>query len=62
MQKYIISQYFSSWLNPSLALLCLGFSLFGSMAQAAEFRSILPSKAIAYDAPSAEAKKLYVMS
>lgn len=63
MQKYSTVKYFSSWLNPSLALLCLGFSFFVTMsAHAAEFRSILPAKAIAYDAPSAEAKKLYVMS
>lgn len=53
---------FSSWLNPSLALLCLGFSLvFALPAQAADFRSILPTKAITYDAPSAESNKLYIM-
>lgn len=53
---------FSSWLNPSLALLCLGFSLgFALPAQAADFRSILPPKAITYDAPSAESNKMYIM-
>ena len=53
---------FSSWLNPSFALLCLGFSLLLALpAYAAEFRSILPTKAIAYDAPSAESNKLYIM-
>lgn len=63
MQKYSIVKYFSSWLNPSLAVLTLGFSLFvATTAQAAEFLSVLPAKAIAYDAPSSAAKKLYVMS
>jgi len=66
MQKYSMGHYFSSRirlnLNPSLALLCLGFSLaFALPVQAAEYRSILPQKAIAYDAPSAASKKLYVM-
>ncbi len=63
MQKYSIFKYFSSWLNPGLAIVSLGFSLcFVSQACAAEFRSIMPPKAIAYDAPSAESNKLYVMS
>jgi len=54
---------FSLWLNPSLVLLSLGFSLCVSMqGQAADFRSILKEKAIAYDAPSAEAVKLYIMA
>jgi SH3-like domain-containing protein len=58
-----IRKVFSSWLNPSLALLSLGFSLgFTMHAQAAEFRSILPAKAITYDAPSAESNKLYIMN
>lgn len=53
---------FSSWLTPSLALLCLGFSLgFPLLAHAAEFRSILPNKAITYDAPSVASNKLYIM-
>ena len=44
-------------------MLSLGFSIFLAMpAHSAEFRSILPVKVIAYDAPSSEAKKLYVMS
>ncbi len=64
MKKYSIFQYFSSRirfaLNPSLVLLSLGFS-FAMSAQAAEYRSVLPQKAIAYDAPSAASKKIYVM-
>jgi SH3-like domain-containing protein len=55
-------KFLSSWLNPSLVLLSLGFSLiFTTSANAAEFRSILPAKAISYDAPSAESNKLYIM-
>ena len=54
---------FSSWLNPSLILLSLGFSLIlPTHAQAADFRSILPVKAITYDAPSAASKKMYIMN
>lgn len=50
-------------LNPSLVLLSLGFSLcLAIQAQAADFRSILPAKAITYDAPSAEATKTYIMT
>jgi len=49
-------------LNPSLALLSLGFYLCLPLhVQAADFRSVLPSKAIAYDAPSAASKKLFIM-
>lgn len=62
---FLPSQFksFRTWLNPSLVLLSLGFSLVHAMhAQAADFRSILPVKAIAYDAPSAESTKLYVMN
>ncbi|MFW5431640.1 MAG: SH3 domain-containing protein [Methylophilaceae bacterium] len=63
MQKCSTFKYFSLWLNPSLAMLCLGFSLcFTMQAHAAEFRSILPLKAIAYDAPSAASAELYLMS
>lgn len=40
-------------------LLCLVFSL---PANALEFRSIAPAKAILYDAPSLEASKLYILS
>ena len=40
-------------------LLCLAFSL---PANALEFRSIAPVKAILYDAPSLEASKLYILS
>jgi SH3-like domain-containing protein len=55
-------KFLSSWLNPSLVLLSLGFSLiFTTSANAAEFRSILPAKAISYDAPSAESNKVYIM-
>lgn len=32
-----------------------------AQAHAADFRSILPEKTISYDAPSAEATKLYIM-
>jgi SH3-like domain-containing protein len=46
-------------INPSIALLCLGFSL---SAQALEFRSIALPKAILYDAPSAEASKIFILS
>ncbi len=50
-------------LNPSLVLLSLGFSLSLSLpVQAADFRSILPAKAIAFDAPSAESTKTYIMT
>jgi SH3-like domain-containing protein len=50
-------------INPSLALLCLGFCLcFVGFAQALEFRSIASSKAIMLDAPSLEAKKIYILS
>jgi len=62
--KFWFSKFkcFFSWLNPNLAWLCLGFSLcFTIHAQAAEFRSIAPLKAITYDAPSVESGKLYIM-
>lgn len=60
--KRSIFDNFSSWLTPGIALLCLGFSLgFSLSAHAAEFRSILPNKAITYDAPSAASNKLYIM-
>lgn len=63
MFKYFSSRFNLKWFNPNLMLLSLGFSLcFASLAQAADFRSILSLKAVAYDAPSAEAKKLYVMA
>ena len=51
-------QRFKLLLNPSLALLCLGFSL---CAQA-EFRSVVAPKAILFDAPSAEASKVYILN
>lgn len=63
--KLLLAKFkcFSSWLNPSLVLLSLGFSLaFPMLAQAADFRSILPVKAITYDAPSTESNKLYIMN
>ena len=47
------------FLIPSLMLLSLGFSL---SAQALEFRSIAPSKAILFDAPSVEAKKVFILN
>lgn len=63
MQKYSTSKYFSLWLTPGLVMLGLGFLLSSTtQAYAAEFRSIMPEKVIAYDAPSAASKKLYVMS
>ncbi len=67
MQKYRTLKYFftrlNSCSNPSLALLSLGFCLLLiGPVNAAEYRSVLPQKAIAYDAPSAASKKLYVMA
>ena len=62
MPRNLKFKYSPLWLNPSLAMLCLGFSLsFVVIAEAAEFRSIVPLKAVAYDAPSVEANKLYIM-
>ena len=53
----------SSFINPSIALLCLGFSLsFFSMSARAEFRTIAAPKAILYDAPSAEASKVFILN
>ena len=40
----------------------LGIVLMPSMAAALEYRSVAPQKAVLYDAPSAQAKKLYVVS
>jgi len=52
-----------SHVNPSKVLFCLGFSFCMAMhANAADFRSILPAKAITYDAPSVASKKLYIMN
>ena len=46
--------------TPGLAALaCLVFSF---SAQALEFRSVVPPKAILYDAPSKEASKLFILS
>ena len=42
-----------------LTLLSLGFSI---SANALEFRSVAAAKAILYDAPSLEAKKLYILN
>ncbi|MEE9330804.1 MAG: SH3 domain-containing protein [Methylophilaceae bacterium] len=62
MPRNLKFKYSPLWLNPSLAMLCLGFSLsFVVIAEAAEFRSIVALKAVAYDAPSVEANKLYIM-
>lgn len=46
-------------INPSLAVLCLGFCL---LAQASEFRTIAPAKAVLFDAPSLEATKIYILN
>ena len=52
-----------SHINPSKVFFCLGFSFFVVMhAKAADFRSVLPVKAITYDAPSVASKKLYIMN
>lgn len=45
--------------TPSLALLCLVFSF---AAHAIEFRSVSAQKAILYDAPSAEASKIFILN
>lgn len=56
-QKLINLQLLST---PGLAALaCLVFSF---SAQALEFRSVVPPKAILYDAPSKEASKLFILS
>ncbi len=63
--KLLFSKFTHSFLrkNPSLLLLSLGFSLcLSAQVQAADFRSILPAKAIAYDAPSAVSTKAYIMT
>lgn len=44
---------------PGLALLSLVFSF---SAYALEFRSVVPPKAVLYDAPSKEASKLFILS
>jgi len=63
MQKHSTFKLFASRLNPSLTMLILGFSLcLTAEAQAADFRSIIPTKAVAYDAPSATAEKRYLLS
>ena len=62
--KFLLSKFTSFLLrfNPSLVVLSLGFCLcLTTKVQAADFRSILPEKAIAYDAPSTEATKVYIM-
>ncbi len=49
-------------IKPSLANVLLAFGLvFSCSAYAIEFRSILPAKAVLYDAPSLEATKLYIL-
>jgi SH3-like domain-containing protein len=49
--------------NLRYTLGCLFFGLaFSLSANALEFRSIAPAKAILYDAPSLEADKLYIIS
>ncbi|OQW70593.1 MAG: hypothetical protein BVN34_01000 [Proteobacteria bacterium ST_bin12] len=49
---------FKRWLMLGPMLVGLAFSF---SATALEFRSIVPAKAILYDAPSAEASKLYIL-
>jgi SH3-like domain-containing protein len=49
---------FKALINPSIALLCLGFSLISH----AEFRSVGVAKAILFDAPSIEASKIYILN
>jgi SH3-like domain-containing protein len=63
--KLLLSKFnlFLLRLNPSLVLLSLGFSFcLSAQVQAADFRSILPAKAIAYDAPSVASTKAYIMT
>jgi SH3-like domain-containing protein len=55
LQKLINLKYFVM-LGSVVAGLAFSFS-----AQALDFRSILPAKAITYDAPSKEAVKLYIL-
>lgn len=52
-------QLFKALSNPSVLLLCLGLCL-SSVAHAIEFRSVAIPKAVAMDAPSMEAKKIYI--
>ena len=62
--KFLLSKFksFLLCLNPSFVFLSLGFSLFAPIhGYAAEFRSIQSPKVIAYDAPSVEATKVYIM-
>ena len=49
---------FKALLNPSLVLLCLGFSL----SSHAEFRSVSVVKAVLFDAPSAEASITFILN
>jgi SH3-like domain-containing protein len=49
---------FKALLNPSLALLCLGFSLISH----AEFRSVGVVKAVLFDAPSTEASRIFILN
>ncbi len=47
--------------NPSAVLLCLGLC-FSQLSHAIEFRSIVPIKAVTLDAPSVEARKVYILN
>ncbi len=47
------------WAQALFAALSLAFSF---SAQAIEFRSVAPAKAVLYDAPSKEASKVYILS
>ena len=52
-------RFLRSLLNPSIILICLSFSL---CANALEFRTIAPAKAIMFDAPSVEATKIFILN
>lgn len=62
MKIKAIQNWVNLSVNSGLALLGLGFALCFSTAAHAEFRSVVPAKAIMFDAPSVEASKVYIMS
>ena len=57
--KFLQFRFLQYWRFQCLLMLSLVFSL---PVNALEFRSIMPAKAILYDAPSLEASKLYIIS
>ena len=59
MQALNQTKVFKLLLMPGLVLLSLVFSI---SANALEFRSVAPAKAVLYDAPSLEATKLYILN